>query len=241
MDQQLVLLRENLALGTYPGYPQFTDRLLLQSGQNLEQIIVLDGSWSVNNHPNNRYQETNPDTKRQIQLADKNLTLDAKGRPLHPWLQTMITDPSIGVITGKGSYWYWGPNYTADNIVLCQDHVLLIKRKDTGTWALPGGYVNPGEEATVASLRELKEETGLELPEGADGTVTYQGPVVDPRITANAWPETTAVRYTLNQALPTVEGLDDAAAAAWFPLDVVQQGGILFGSHQFLLATALRI
>lgn len=239
MEQQLALLRANLARGAYPDYPEHSDRLFLQRGDDFKWLLGLNGSWSVDNHPKQQTLETSPDIDTQKELLARGIDLDLRGRPLHPWLDAMISDPSIGVVTGKGAYWHWGPNYTADNIVLCQDHVLLVKRRDNGMWALPGGHVDPGEEDIVASLRELTEETGLSLPAGTSGQVTYRGPVVDPRVTANAWPETTAVRYVLDQELPTVEGLDDAEEAAWFPLDVVQQGDILFGSHRFLLQTAL--
>ena len=44
--------------------------------------------------------------------------------------------------------------------------VLLIKRKyppNEGRWALPGGLVELGERVQDAVLREVKEETGLEV------------------------------------------------------------------------------
>jgi ADP-ribose pyrophosphatase YjhB (NUDIX family) len=41
--------------------------------------------------------------------------------------------------------------------------VLLTKRKDFGVWCLPGGGVDPGESVAQAALREVAEETGLEV------------------------------------------------------------------------------
>lgn len=39
--------------------------------------------------------------------------------------------------------------------------VLLGRRSDTGTWALPGGIVDPAEQPADAAIREVFEETGV--------------------------------------------------------------------------------
>lgn len=39
--------------------------------------------------------------------------------------------------------------------------VLLIKRRDVPVWVLPGGGIEPLEEAEIAAVREAFEETGL--------------------------------------------------------------------------------
>lgn len=44
-----------------------------------------------------------------------------------------------------------------------EGRVLLQKRADDGTWALPGGWVIPGESALDCALRECLEETGWEV------------------------------------------------------------------------------
>ena len=42
--------------------------------------------------------------------------------------------------------------------------VLLIRRADTGTWALPGGFVDPTDESfQFAAAREIYEELGLPI------------------------------------------------------------------------------
>jgi ADP-ribose pyrophosphatase YjhB (NUDIX family) len=40
--------------------------------------------------------------------------------------------------------------------------ILLIRRSDTGRWALPGGYAEVNSSPSANALRELREETGFE-------------------------------------------------------------------------------
>jgi 8-oxo-dGTP pyrophosphatase MutT (NUDIX family) len=56
---------------------------------------------------------------------------------------------------------------TATGVVLDADgRVLLGRRRDTGTWALPGGIIDPAEQPADAAAREIFEETGvLAVPE----------------------------------------------------------------------------
>ena len=41
--------------------------------------------------------------------------------------------------------------------------ILLVHRADTGTWCVPGGYMEPGESVTEGCMREVWEETGLHV------------------------------------------------------------------------------
>lgn len=54
-----------------------------------------------------------------------------------------------------------GPAHGAEAAVVREGRLLLIQRKDSGLWALPGGLVDVGETLAAAAVRELREETGL--------------------------------------------------------------------------------
>lgn len=42
-------------------------------------------------------------------------------------------------------------------------HVAMIHRRDNNKWVIPGGKPDPRELPTFTALRELKEETGIDL------------------------------------------------------------------------------
>jgi 8-oxo-dGTP diphosphatase len=42
-------------------------------------------------------------------------------------------------------------------------NLLLIRRGDNGRWALPGGMIEPGESIAECLVREVREETGVEV------------------------------------------------------------------------------
>ncbi|MEU8121321.1 NUDIX domain-containing protein [Spirillospora sp. NPDC049024] len=54
--------------------------------------------------------------------------------------------------------------------------VLLIKRTDNGLWALPGGAQDIGESVEDAAIREVREETGINV-----GITGLSGIYSDPR------------------------------------------------------------
>ncbi len=48
-------------------------------------------------------------------------------------------------------------------IILTTEGLLLQRRSDNGLWGLPGGSVEPGESVSEAVVREVREETGLDV------------------------------------------------------------------------------
>lgn len=99
--------------------------------------------------------------------------------------------------------------------------VLLVRRGGhpfLGCWALPGGFVNPDEDADTAARRELQEETGLsDIP--AEQLGIYSAPGRDPR----AWTVSEAYVALIEDAREAHAG-DDAADARWFGVEVVPDG-----------------
>ena len=61
---------------------------------------------------------------------------------------------------------------------------LLVRRADTGTWALPGGTVEWGETLSKTLERELEEEAGTRLARFERVVGVYSRPSRDPRFHA---------------------------------------------------------
>jgi ADP-ribose pyrophosphatase YjhB (NUDIX family) len=118
-------------------------------------------------------------------------------------------------------YKYPRPSVTADCIVFTREstpQVLLIERGDEpfmGCWAFPGGFLNMDETTEQCAIRELKEETGLEVDKVKE-IGTYSKVDRDPR------GRTITVAYlAVVESQMEVKGQDDAAKAQWFPIDAL--------------------
>lgn len=54
-------------------------------------------------------------------------------------------------------------SHGAFNVVIVNQKVLLVKRRDFPLWDLPGGVVESDELPSEAAIREMYEETGYEV------------------------------------------------------------------------------
>jgi 8-oxo-dGTP diphosphatase len=121
------------------------------------------------------------------------------------------------------TYKYPRPAVTADCIVITRESepkVLLIQRGEEpfkGGWAFPGGFMNMDETTEQCAVRELKEETGLQIS-NIQQIGAYSKVDRDPR------GRTVTVAYlaVIDKPLPVL-GQDDAAKAEWWSLTSLPQ------------------
>jgi len=109
---------------------------------------------------------------------------------------------------------YKSPKLTADGVVLKNNKILLIKRKNEpfkGKWALPGGFVEYGEKVEDTVVREVHEETGLKT-KISNILGIYSDPNRDPR------GHIVTVVYLLDSKGGNIKGGDDASEAKFFDL-----------------------
>ncbi|MDI6847844.1 MAG: NUDIX hydrolase [Candidatus Bathyarchaeia archaeon] len=118
-------------------------------------------------------------------------------------------------------------------VIICSGKILLEKRKGEpgrGKWSIPGGLVELGESVEQTVIREVKEETNLEVekPELIDvvdnisvdgnGEITYHFVIVD---------------YFVKLRGGTLKAADDAAELRWVAFDDVENYDLTKSFREF--------
>lgn len=97
-----------------------------------------------------------------------------------------------------------------------KSEVLLIQRLNEpfkNNWALPGGFVDKGEDLEPAAKRELLEETSISI-KSLTQFKTYGKPGRDPR-----GDTVSVVFYAKVDENVIAQAADDAKDVRWFPMD----------------------
>src|SRR3954464_7227066 len=93
-------------------------------------------------------------------------------------------EPDRLVCSACGFVFYLDPKVAVGTIIATEDARLVLVRRAIepgyGLWVFPGGYVDRGEELTVAAVREAREESGLHVRlDGLVNIYSYPGrPIV---------------------------------------------------------------
>jgi 8-oxo-dGTP diphosphatase len=114
---------------------------------------------------------------------------------------------------------YRNPIPTVDVIIPRGREILMVRRKKDpfkGRLALPGGFIDWGEPAEKAAVREAKEETSL-VVEPVDILGVYSDPKRDPR-----GHMMTTVFVTVVIGGEEKAG-DDSAGLEWVSLDILEE------------------
>lgn len=140
------------------------------------------------------------------------------------------------IMKGLYTYEYPRPALTADVLVFSHDRreVILIRRKNEpykDCWALPGGFMDMNETIEQCAVRELKEETNIDVSDlyliGVFSKVDR-----DPR------GRTVTVAYYCfaDKETIAIKALDDAAEIAWCKIDSMP---VLAFDHKEVIEKAL--
>jgi 8-oxo-dGTP diphosphatase len=90
------------------------------------------------------------------------------GAPLEPRV-LKASEPKRLVCTSPtcGFVFYLDPKIAVGTVIRMPDQKIVLVRRAIepgyGKWVFPGGYVDRGEEITLAAIREAREESGLEV------------------------------------------------------------------------------
>jgi 8-oxo-dGTP diphosphatase len=119
-------------------------------------------------------------------------------------------------------------------VLICDGKILLEKRKGEpgkGKWSIPGGLVELGERLDQAVIREVKEETGLDVekPEHFDvvdnmirdenGEIKYHFVMID---------------YFVKVKGGTLKAASDAEELRWTTLDEAEKHDLTRTFREFL-------
>ncbi len=171
--------------------------------------------------------------------------------PLRDWLAATLADPLRGELREEYAFtrgyresWRAAPFppvfVTVDALVTHREQVLLVRRghrPGRGLLALPGGFIDVGEHLRDSAVRELREETGLEL--AADSSLSVR--VFDhPLRSLRGRTITHLHRFVVDAGRdrPAVVAGDDAAEALWLGRDDLRAQDF-FEDHYAMLQVEL--
>ncbi|GHV12009.1 ADP-ribose pyrophosphatase [Fibrobacterales bacterium] len=134
-----------------------------------------------------------------------------------------------------------------DSCVICNEHILLIKRAafpGKGLFSLPGGFLEQNESIRHCAIRELLEETGIEisekeLTESITDCKIFDDPNREPR--GRMISHCFLFNLTQHSELPAIKANDDAASALWFPVKDIDKIRSQFAGDHYKVVRSITI
>jgi ADP-ribose pyrophosphatase YjhB (NUDIX family) len=132
-------------------------------------------------------------------------------------------DPPRLVCRVCGFVFYLDPKVAAGTIITDRDRRVALVRRTIdpgfGKWVYPGGYVDRGESAQQAAIREAREESGLEVRlDRLLNVYSYPGRAV------------VSVVYLATVTGGTLVAGDETSEARWFRPDEIPWKDLAFPS-----------
>lgn len=149
-----------------------------------------------------------------------------------------IHGQQIEVQRGRNGLPLWGENPEAAALVTCtyagRRWVLLVQRRDDGTWAMPGGPIEESGQTYVFAAYSCARQAGFDLIDHGWYEQNIDEPcwVPDLRGSMEAWVVLVPVRFDLGEVevLPKVRG-------RWFEISILMNRGRTFWpAHREILA-----
>lgn len=153
-------------------------------------------------------------------------------------------DAPVIVVDGEKVKTYPRNNICSDVVVVQAGHVLLVRRKSRpgmGMLALPGGHINRDEMPLHAAIRELKEETGIKVPEPVlIGSIEKEQTFADPYRSdlARTVSFSYLIRLKNEKGLAKLKAGSDAESAFWKPINEVKEHE-MFDDHYHIIRSML--
>lgn len=121
-------------------------------------------------------------------------------------------------------------------IIIENENVLIVRRGQPpkmGAWSIPGGGVHLGEDLEQACMREVREETGLDVEILSEGRVLN-------RVTRDEWGRVqfhyVLIDFVCRPTGGVLQAASDISEARWVPLSEVSSlSPMTSGTAEFIL------
>ena len=245
-------------------YPPLANRLCIPPDHWAKMIqnnwieIPDDPRWHITNHPNrNKPSELiDPIATAENPLSDDHiqqwealgLRHDTAGRPLHPRAEQLLTTHGVGMFTGPGFHYRYGPQRVGNLGIRRErngtvEYAVTLVHRSCDVWGMPGGYANTGETVQDAAFREGFEEAGIQRTLLGDLMIRelFSPPKGFRRDTLHAWAEEWFT-FAASRDNPELQEVDlevhdiaEVLEAAWMTVAAIENESNFMGTHRHMI------